>query len=570
MGDVVTGEAPPVPPPEAAGHRWRWFALAVILAAEVMDLLDVLITNLAGPAIRADLGGSVSVIQWLGAGYTLAMAVGLVTGGRLGDLYGRRRMFLVGVLGFTAASALCALAVSPGMLIGSRIAQGLFGAVLLPQGLGLIREVFPPHQLAAAFGAFGPVMGISAVGGPILAGWLVDADLWGTGWRAIFLINVPLGLLAALGALRFLPESRSTHATRLDLPGVGLVSAAALLLVYPLVQGRERDWPLWTFAMMAASVVVFVAFARYEVRRQRTGRDPLVVPALFRRRAFTGGLVAGLAFFTGLTGFSLVFSLYLQLGLGYSPLRTGLAAVPQALGMVAAFVLAGTGLAARYGRRMIHVGLAVVLAGVLGMLLTLRLVGLDVTPWRLAPALLAVGFGMGLVMAPFFDIVLSGVDEAESGSASGTLTGIQQLGGALGVAVLGTVFFSAFGGQVATAVDTPALRTELATAGVPAGAADRIVAGLRTCGRDRATADDPAATPRSCAELQRSAGAAVTTPDAGQRVGRALTAAGERAVRRGSQDAVRYTLWAQAGLLVVTFGAAFLLPRQAREGAGGH
>ena len=480
MSQLATGETRSAPT-EATGHRWRWLALAVILTAEVMDLLDVLVTNLAGPAIRADLGGSASLIQWLGAGYTLAMAVGLITGGRLGDLYGRRRMFLIGVLGFTAASAVCAVATSPGMLIAARVAQGLFGAVLLPQGLGIIKEVFPPQQLAAAFGAFGPVMGIAAVGGPILAGWLVDADLWGTGWRAIFLINLPLGLLATAGALRFLPESRPAHASRLDLPGVGLVAVGALLLVYPLVQGREQGWPTWTYAMMAAAVLVFAAFGRYEVRRQRAGRDPLVVPSLFRRRAFTGGLVAGLAFFTGLTGFSLVFSLYLQLGLGWSPLRAGLAGVPQAIGMVLAFVVAGAGLARRLGRTLIHVGLAVVLVGVAGMLLTLRLVDGDLTAWQLVPALLPVGFGMGLVMAPFFDIVLSGVEEAETGSASGTLTAVQQLGGALGVALLGTVFFAQF-------------------------------------------------------------------PD-------------------GPGPAVRLTLWAEIGLLALTFGAAFLLPRQARESA---
>ncbi|SIS00163.1 MFS transporter [Micromonospora avicenniae] len=382
MSQATVGEAGTVPPSvaEPQPYRWRWLALAVILAEEVMDLLDALVTNLAGPAIRADLGGSASLIQWLGAGYTLAMAIGLITGGRLGDLYGRRRMFLVGVAGFTVASALCALSVSPGMLVASRVAQGLFGAVLLPQGLGIIKEVFPPRELAAAFGAFGPVMGISAVGGPILAGWLVDADLWGTGWRAIFLINLPLGLLALLGALRFLPESRPAPASRLDLPGVGLVALGAVLLVYPLVQGREQGWPGWMYGMLVAAVAVFAYFARYEVRRQRAARDPLVVPTLFRRRAFTGGLVAGLAFFTALTGFSLVFSLYLQLGLGYSPLEAGLAGVPQALGMVAAFVIAGAGLARRFGRTLIHTGLVVVLAGVGGMLLTLRLAGPEVTP----------------------------------------------------------------------------------------------------------------------------------------------------------------------------------------------
>ena len=198
----------PVAEPVLSPYRWRWAALFVVLAAEVMDLLDALVTTIAGPSIRAGLGGSESLIQWLGTGYTLAMAIGLITGGRLGDLYGRRRMFLVGLVGFVGGSVLCGLSLSPGMLIGARVVQGLFGAVLLPQGLGLIREVFPPKEVATAFGAFGPVMGLSAVGGPILAGWLVTADLLGTGWRAIFLINLPIGLLALAGALRFLPKTK--------------------------------------------------------------------------------------------------------------------------------------------------------------------------------------------------------------------------------------------------------------------------------------------------------------------------------------------------------------------------
>lgn len=445
--------------PQAAGpetrtdppYRWRWVALFVILAAEVMDLLDALVTNIAGPTIQDELGGSTSLIQWLGAGYTLAMAIGLITGGRLGDLYGRRRMFVIGVLGFTASSALCGLALSPEMLVGSRVLQGLFGAVLLPQGLGIIKELFPPAELAAAFGAFGPVMGLSAVGGPILAGWLVDADLYGSGWRAIFLINVPIGLLATAGALRFMPRSRRVggqRAARVDAVGVILVSVASFLLVYPLVQGRERDWPAWMFAMIAGSLAFFAIFGWYEVRTQRAGGDPLIVPSLFRKRAFTGGLAAGLAFFTALIGFSLVFSLYLQLGLGYSPLKTGLAGIPQAAGMVVAFVLVGAaGLAARLGRRLVHIGLLAVLAGVAGVLATVEIAGAGVTPWQLLPALAVTGFGMGLVMAPFFDIVLAGVEAEETGSASGALTGVQQLGGALGVAILGTVFFSAFGGD---------------------------------------------------------------------------------------------------------------------------
>ncbi|MFG6198794.1 MFS transporter [Nonomuraea sp. JJY05] len=427
---------------ETQPYRWRWIALFVILAAEVMDLLDALVTTIAAPTIQKELGGSDSIVQWLGAGYTLAMAVGLITGGRLGDLFGRKRMFVIGALGFTAASLLCGVAMSPEMLIASRVLQGLFGAVMLPQGLGLIKEMFPPQDLGKAFGMFGPVMTISSVGGPVLAGWLVDADFFGTGWRMIFLINLPLGLAAALAGLRFLPEYRLSNATRLDLVGVTLVSLASFLLIYPLIQGRELGWPVWTFVSMAASIVVFAIFGQYESRRARSGRDPLVTPGLFRKRAFTGGLVAGLAFFSGMMGLGLVFNLYTQLGLGFTPLEAGLTGLPQALGGVVGFGLAMSGLQEKLGRGLLQIGTVVMAVGAAALALTIHLAGVDVSGWQLAPSLAFVGIGMGLTMAPFFDIVLAGVEPHESGSASGTLTAIQQLGGALGTAVLGTLFFN--------------------------------------------------------------------------------------------------------------------------------
>ncbi|MEW9533246.1 MFS transporter [Microbispora sp. NPDC049125] len=428
-------------PAAPSAYRTRWAALFVILAAEVMDLLDALVTNIAAPTIRADIGGGSSLIQWLGAGYTLAMAVGLITGGRLGDLYGRKPMFLLGASGFVLGSLLCGLAVSPEMLVGARVLQGLFGAVLLPQGLGMIKEMFPPKEMGTAFGAFGPIMALSSVGGPVLAGWLVEADLFGTGWRMIFLINLPLGLLALAGGVRFLPRSRSEHAARLDLTGAGLASAAAALLIFPLVQGREYGWPAWTFVSMAASVALFAFFGWYESRKHRSGGDPLVVPTLFRKRAFAGGLVAGLVFFSGMVGFSLVFTLYTQMGLHYSPLKAGLAALPQAIGVMVGFVVASAGLTEKLGRRLLHAGALIMAAGVAGFGVTLHSAGVGVTPWQMAPTLAVAGIGMGLLMAPFFDIVLAGVAPEETGSASGTLTAIQQLGAALGTAVLGTVFF---------------------------------------------------------------------------------------------------------------------------------
>ncbi len=434
---AVAQAAEPVP------YRWRWAALFVILAAEVMDLLDAMVTNIAAPAMRADIGGTAATIQWLGAAYTLSMAVGLITGGRLGDIFGRKRMFLIGAIGFTIGSLLCAIAQSPETLIGARVVQGLFGAVMLPQGLGMIKEMFPPKEMQAAFGMFGPVMGLSAVGGPIIAGWLVDADFFGTGWRMIFLINLPLGLAAVLAGSRFLPESRSPHPLKLDLPGVAFATLGGFLVIYPLVQGRESGWPAWTFVMLGASVAVFAVFGWFESRKSRAGGHPLMAPSLFRKRAFTGGLLTGLVFFSGMAGFALSFNLYTQIGLHYSTLKAGLAMVPWSAGMIVGFGVAQG--VQKFGRKVLHGGTLIMALGVLGVLLTLNISGIGVTPWQLTPALVVTGVGMGLLMAPFFDIVLAGVEQHETGSASGTLTAVQQLGNAFGVALLGTVFFDLLG-----------------------------------------------------------------------------------------------------------------------------
>ncbi|WIM96884.1 DHA2 family efflux MFS transporter permease subunit [Actinoplanes oblitus] len=536
--------------PEA--YRYRWIALFVILAVEVMDLLDALVTTIAGPVIRTELGGSYSLIQWLGAAYTLAMAIGLLTGGRLGDIYGRRRMFLIGAAGFTLASLACALAPSPGALVGARAVQGLFGALMLPQGLGMLREMFGPAERAKAFGAFGPVMGLASVGGPILAGWLVDADYFGSGWRMIFFINLPLGVFAVIGALRFLPESRLERAPKLDGLGVLFAAGGAFLLLYPLVQGRELDWPVWTFGMLALGVLAFGLFAIYEGRRDKRGLDPLVTPSLFRKRAFTGGLALGLMFFASLIGTGLVFTFYLQIGLGYTPLKAGLTTLPQALGMVAGFIVAGAGLAEKLGRKLLQLGTLVMILGTVVFVATVHWAGAGITPWHLIPALLLLGIGMGLAMAPFFGIVLAGVDDEESGSASGAITSVQQLGGAFGIAVLGTIFFALLPGAVGHHVDTSAdaLRATLTSAGVPAEAQPAVVSGLRACLTDRVAEVNPDVTPPSC-RAQSSSG-----PDLSGYVG--------EQVRAGFEDTTVRTSGVSVLLLLSAFGLTFLMPRQGK------
>lgn len=423
-------------------YALRWPALFVVLAAEVMDMLDALITTIAGPTIVRDLGGGETLIQWLTAGYTLAMASGLLIGGRLGDIYGRKRVFLLGMVGFTAMSLACSLAQSPGMLIGFRVLQGLLGAIMLPQGLGMIKEMFPPDEMTKAFGAFGPVMGLSAVGGPILAGWLVDADFFGWAWRTIFAINVPIGVVALLAGLRILPASRPDRSLHIELTSAAIASGSMFLLIYPLIQGRESGWPWWTYLMIVAGVAGFGLLAYVERSRDRAGKVTLLTPSLFTKRAFTGGLATGMAFFGALMGLGIVFTVFVQVGLGYSPLKAGLAGIAQAIGMVVGFILSQPLTEKLGGRLLMRIGLGVAVLGMLGFIFTLHAAGDGISFWAMQPALGVVGIGMGLTMAPFFDIVLAGVDEAESGSASGALTSVQQLGGAFGVAALGTLFFN--------------------------------------------------------------------------------------------------------------------------------
>ncbi|MFI6584397.1 MFS transporter [Embleya sp. NPDC050493] len=442
--NTFASAAPPTPAPAPAmPDPRRWAALAVVLLAETMDLLDATVVGVAAPSVRADLGGGSTGLQWIAAAYTLTFAVGLITGGRLGDIVGRRRMFLIGLGGFTATSAMCAGAPSIGLLIAARAVQGLFAALTIPQTYSVVVSVFAPTERGRAFGLFGPVMALASVGGPIVAGALIEADPAGAGWRAIFLINVPLGILAILGALRYVPESRAKRRPGLDPIGMALVSAALLLLVYPLVQGRESGWPAWTFASMAGALPVLAAFAWWQRRIARAGGAPLVVPSLLAKRAFSGSLLVGLVFFAAMNGLILVFGLFLQIGLGWSAIHAGLASTPIALGVVLGAVAAGAVLVPRFGRTVLHAGAVVMAAGVAALSLTLRQVGTGVDAGQLAPALLVVGIGMGLVLAPFFDIALASVDEHETGSASGVLNANQQLGATLGVAVLGTLFFDA-------------------------------------------------------------------------------------------------------------------------------
>ncbi len=432
--------APALPVPTA--HPRRWLGLFAILAADLLNLLDSTVGTLAAPAIRADLGGSVSTLQWIAAGYTLAMAVGLLVGGRLGDMYGRKRMMVIGVVGFLAASVLCGLSASPEMLLVSRVLQGAFGAVMVPQSFGLIRELFGA-DVGKAFAALGPVIGLATVLGPVAAGLLVEADLFGTGWRMIFLINLPLGAFALAVGIRVLPSSEPTaRGQRLDVRGTVLAAAGMFLLVYPLTQGHELGWPAWSLIMLAASVPALGLFTVHQSRRARAGRPVLVRLSVFAKRSYSSGVGFVVAFFGVITGFSLAVGLFLQLGLGHTPLQASLTMAPWAVG---AFVGSGAGVAMmnRLGRRILHLGLAVMGAGLVALYVVFAQVGAALGSGDLIAPLAVFGLGMGMIFVPLFDIIVGDLDDAEVGSASGILTSVQQLGASLGVAVLGTVFFSA-------------------------------------------------------------------------------------------------------------------------------
>ncbi|GIG68687.1 MFS transporter [Phytomonospora endophytica] len=418
-------------------NRYAYLGLAAVIAACVMDLLDSTVVQLAAPSIRGELGGSEASLQWMTAGYTMAMAVGLLVGGRLGDMFGRRRVLLIGIAGFTAASLLCALAWSPESLIGARVLQGAFGATMLPQTFGLLREMFPGEQMAKVWGVFGPVMGLSALLGPILSGVIIDADILGTGWRAIFLLNLPVGLFALAAGARFLPKAAATlRDGRLDLGGIVFAAVGIFLLVFPLVQGRELGWPLWTKLSLALAVPILAAFGLHQVRRSRAGRATLVEPSVFRKRPYVFGAIVAVAFTAAMGGTMLILSLLMQIGLGFSPLRASLSTLPWALGTIVSGQLM-----ARHGRRLLHVGLAVMATGLVALLVTFELAGTSIGSWHFVIPTLIGGVGMGQVFGPLFDIITAGVDDREVGSASGILQSVQQIGMSLGIAALGTIFF---------------------------------------------------------------------------------------------------------------------------------
>jgi EmrB/QacA subfamily drug resistance transporter len=428
----------------------RWLAFSAVLLAAIMDLLDSTVAGVAGPSIRSDLHGSYADLQWVAAAYTLAMAVVLLPGGRLGDLLGRKRMLLTGVTGFTLVSLICASARSMEMLIACRAAQGAFGAIMLPQVFGLIRELFGPEEVPKAFGILGPVCGIAAVLGPVVSGTLIDLDVLGLGWRTIFLLNIPIAAYVWFIGARHLPRAQADRTLALDTTGALIGGAAMFLLVFPLVQGRELGWPAWCFAMLAAALPTFGALAWHVTRRKATNKTPLIEPSVFRHRHYVSGLAFAVAFLASLGGLVIVLGVLLQIGLGFTPLHA--AATTAAFGLGGFFgSAAGAMTMARLGVRVIQAGVAIQTVALLGLAAVLHAASPDPATLEIALPLLVAGVGMGMVWVPLFDIVQAGVADHELGSAAGVLQAAQQLGMTLGVAGVGTLLFGLLPGRASAA-----------------------------------------------------------------------------------------------------------------------
>ncbi|MEV6173471.1 MFS transporter [Streptomyces sp. NPDC051954] len=416
----------------------------MVLLAAFLDNVDSTIVTVALPSIQDDLGADFATAQWTLAGYALAFAVFLITGGRLGDIYGRKRLFITGVVGFTLASVLCGVAASPGVLVGGRLAQGVMAALMVPQVMSVIMTTFDQKEWVVAFSMMGAVLGLGGVTGPLLGGVLTDLDLFGLGWRAVFLINIPFGVLAVVLAAWCLPESRSDRAPRLDVPGVVLVTLAAIGLMYPLVQGREQGWPAWMFAVMAGALLLLVPFALYQRRRHGKDGSALIPPTLFRHRSFTAGVFVVMLAFSGITSFFLVLTYQMQLGLGWSAIRTALVTVAFPIGIMATFQIAWRKGTAN-GRAFVALGTSIMALGTLLMIVLIETQGPDLTWLQVAGAELVVGLGMGLCSPILTNVVLGDVPPQDAGAGSGVVNALIQFGTAAGIAIVGVIFFSLSG-----------------------------------------------------------------------------------------------------------------------------
>lgn len=424
--------------------RTRYWAVGILLFASFMDLLDATIVTVALPSIQSDLGATSAQLEWIIAGYTLAFAAMLITSGRLGDIFGRKRIFVIGVTGFTIASLISSTATTGDILVASRILQGAFAGVMVPQVLSIVQAMFAPKERAPIFGLTGGISGLAAVVAPLLGGVLINGNLWGLEWRSIFLVNVPVGIALVIAAVVVIPESKSAHPLRLDVPGVILATLGVLLVVFPLVEGRQLGWPLWIWALLLLALALFALFVRLQRRTLERGGSPLVPTVLFRKRGFSAGVITQAAFQAGVGSFFLIAIVYLQVGLHFTALDSGLAMLPYSIGALVG-VGAAVPLGAKLGKALVAIGALVQAGALLWTIAIVTSAGDSLQGLQLLLPMGVGGIGLGLLVVPLVDLALAEIPVSDAGSASGVYSTFQQVGSALGIAVVGVVFFGVIG-----------------------------------------------------------------------------------------------------------------------------
>jgi EmrB/QacA subfamily drug resistance transporter len=417
----------------------RWIGFVIILSATLLGVLDFLIVNLALPSIKKSIGATEAQVQLTVAVYGLAFAVCLITGGRLGDLYGRRRIFQVGMAGFTIASALCGYSQTPGQLVGFRVVQGAFAALMSPQVLATIQVIFEGAERDKATSYVGVTVGIGSMLGNVLGGWLVSANIFGLGWRPIFFVNVPIGILALILSAYFVKESRSDQAKKLDIPGALISGVALFALIFPIAEGGDRR--PWMYSLFLVSAVLGYWFIHFEKALAKRGGSPLISLELFENKDYVRGLASILLLFSGLASFSFVMGLFLQLGLKMSPESAGVVFGALSLSFLLGSISAAKMLA-RFGVRVLLIGLAIMQAGqILIIVIALCWKG-NLNGFAMMPVLFLYGLGQGFAVPQVIRQTMNTVGNRDAGAASGVLSTTQQIASSLGVSAIGGIFSS--------------------------------------------------------------------------------------------------------------------------------
>lgn len=441
----------------------RMWAVAVIACVMVLELIDMTVLNVALPTLRQDFGASPAQLQWMVAGYTTIFALLLITTGRLGDIFGYKRMLMIGMAGFTLASLLCGVAPTPDALVAARLLQGLTGAMMVPQGTSLVQVMFAPHERMKPLAIYGLLGGLATMLGPVIGGAIIGADWFGLGWRPIFLVNLPIGIVALIVAWFVLPGGRSADVPKLDWQGTLLSISALFALLFPLIQSNRSGWPLANIALFAASLPLGWLLFRHTLHRKQTDGPTLIEPAVLGVPAFRVGLSVTILFQIACTGFMFVLPIALQSGLGLTATESGLAHLPMALAVAFGIGFLSRKLLPRFGTRMMALGCIIMVVGI-GLVSLVVQAGGFTDPAPLYAPMFVTGFGMGLIAGPLPPCTLSDVEVSQAGAGSGMLKTVQQLGAALGVALVGNVFFALGGSGTGEAIITAYLRTLVAIA----------------------------------------------------------------------------------------------------------